>query len=119
MFLNLSLHADQIIDIIITVQQAGFFIVVDLEGFFFSCGVDGDGLFSKVNSKGGIGAQTENVFQEGITDLNGENTVVQGIVLENVGEKNSTLPPGIRSLPKTRQHARGKNRSQNFFLPPG
>src|SRR6202012_3582978 len=48
-FLNLILLAQNIIDIIIAIRHAGFFVGINLKSFLLACGYNADHLFYQVN----------------------------------------------------------------------
>src|SRR5258708_39780895 len=101
---DVAADADQVIDIVVAVQQAGFFIIVDLESFGIAGGREGDGLCLKVDVdgcgrvflKGG-----EDLLQEFVTDGHRQEEVVQGIVLKDIREEaaDNNIKSGVFDSP--------------------
>src|SRR5690348_3727275 len=75
------LQADQKINIIISIQQAGFLVMIDLKLFLFACGINGNGLVGQAYCERCILSLSEYLLQKFFGYLNGQHTIVQGIVL--------------------------------------
>ena len=85
-----SLDAEQVVDIVIPIAQAGFFIIIDLECFLIACGGQGDGLVLKVDFDGCgwiFFDGGEDLCQEILTDGHRQQEVVQGVVLKDICEE--------------------------------
>jgi hypothetical protein len=81
---------EEVVDVVKSGDEAVFFVGVDVE-MLAACGVVvGDGLCGEVDGEGGGGVLPEGIEEQGQEvggDDDGEESVVEGVVLEDIGEE--------------------------------
>ena len=89
-FFDIAANAQQVVDVVVSVEQTGFFIIVDVESFGCSrCG-QANGLRGQVylNNSGRIFLDgVKNLLKERLADGDRQQEIIQGIVLKDIGEE--------------------------------
>ncbi len=96
-FFDITANAQQVVDVVVSVEQTGFFIIVDLESFGCPPGLvpviagrQADGLSGQVDldDRGGVFLDGgEDLLQECLADGYRQQEIIQGIVLKDIGEE--------------------------------
>ena len=87
---------NQEINVIQTIDKTMFFIGIDLECLTMTCREVGDGLIGKINfhlSLRIILNTLEEFIKERLTDLHGQNKIIQFVVLVNIGKETADDHP--------------------------
>ena len=89
-FFDFAADAQEVIDVIVPIEEAGFFIVVDVEFFGVAGRGQADGLGGQIDCDDGLRIffdGGEDFLKEGIADSDGEQEVVERVILKDVGEE--------------------------------